>query len=285
MKPEYSKTKSPEYSKTERVHLTEEKETLLITLYAKALDKRSEKPVLSDQKADEMVKAIDYDFEKLIPPEDLNSANLVVIRAKQIDAWLEEFLKTHPDVVVLNLGCGLDTLVSRINPSADVSWFDVDYPEVINLRKKFYLNQKNYQMVESSLTELRWLEEIPDNKPVMVVAEGVLEYLTEDEVKILLNRLTDHFSHGQIIFDVMNSFAIESSQKSLKKTTGAEHKWAVDDIQKVDVMDSKLKRISSLSIMGSKYIHKLPLKYRLIYKIMHLIPNFRNMIRLLRYNF
>ena len=275
----------PEYSKTERVHLTAEKETLLITLYAKALDSRSEKPVLSDQKADEMVKVIDYDFEKLIPPEDLNSANLVVIRAKQIDAWIEEFLKAHSDAVVLNLGCGLDTRVSRINPSEDVSWFDVDYPEVINLRGKFYSNQDTYQMVESSLTELGWLEKMPDNKPVMVVAEGVLEYLTEAEVKTLLNRLTDHFSTGQIVFDVMNSFAIESGQKSLKKTTGAEHKWAVDDIQKVDALNSKLKRISSLSIMGSKYIHELPLKYRLIYRIMYLIPNFRNMIRLLRYNF
>nr|WP_319372877.1 class I SAM-dependent methyltransferase [uncultured Methanobacterium sp.] len=275
----------PECSKTERVHLTKEKETLLITLYAKALDNRSEKPILSDQKADEMVKAIDYDFEKLIPPEDLNSANLVVIRAKQIDTWIEEFLKTYPNVIVLNLGCGLDTRVSRINPSKDVCWFDVDYPEVINLRKRFYSNQENYQMVKSSLTELRWLEKIPNNKPVMVVAEGVLEYLTEYEVKTLLNRLTDHFSHGQIIFDVMNSFAIESGQKSLKKTTGAEHKWAVDDIQKVDVLNSKLKRISSLSIMGSKFMHKLPLKYRLIYKIMYLIPNFRNMIRLLSYSF
>ncbi len=275
----------PEYIKTERVHLTEEKETLLITLYVKALDNRSEKPVLSDQKADEMVNAIDYDFKKLIPPEDLNSANLVVIRAKQIDTWIEEFLKTYPHAIVLNLGCGLDTRISRINPSEDVSWFDVDYPEVINLRRRFYSNQESYQMVESSLTELEWLEKIPDNKPVMAVAEGVLEYLTEDEVKTLLNRLTDHFSHGQIVFDVMNSFAIESGQKSLKKTTGAEHKWAVDDIQKVDVLNSKLKRISKLSIMGSKYIHKLPLKYRLIYKIMYLIPNFKNMIRLLRYDF
>lgn len=274
-----------ENNKKLKLQLTEEKETLLITLYAKAMDNRSEKPILSDQKADEIVKTMEYDFEKLIPPENLNSAHFVVIRAKQVDDWLEEFLKEHSPTVVLNLGCGLDTRVSRINPSPDISWFDVDYPEVIKLRKAFYSNQGQYHMVESSLTEIEWLEEIPNNGSVMIVAEGVLEYLTEDEVGTLLNRLTDHFSNGQIVFDVMNSFAIQSGQKSLKETTGAEHNWAVDDIHKVDTLDLKLKRISSLSVMGSKYVHKLPLKYRFIYGIMYLIPNFRNMIRLLRYNF
>jgi O-methyltransferase involved in polyketide biosynthesis len=79
--------------------------------------------------------------------------------------------------------------------------------------------------------EIHKLETIPNDRPAMIVAEGLLEYLNEAEVRVLFGRLTDHFPHGQMVFDVMNSFAIGSGKAELKKTTGAEHKWAVDDVR------------------------------------------------------
>ena len=72
-------------------------------------------------------------------------------------------------------------------------------------------------MIESSLTEPGWLEMVPNDRSVMIVADGVLEYLTEGEVKTLLNRLTSHFSHGEIAFDVMNLFAVESAKSRLRE--------------------------------------------------------------------
>ncbi|MFC7393831.1 class I SAM-dependent methyltransferase [Scopulibacillus cellulosilyticus] len=270
-----------ELNKTHKIHLEKEKETLLITLLAKALDNQQKDPILNDKKAEELVNMIDYDFEKL----NGFGNNIMVIRAKQLDIWLSEFVDSHQNTTVLNLGCGLDTRVSRINPQENSSWFDVDYPEVIEVRKFFYSNQNGYEMIPSSVTELDWLEKVPRNNPVMIIAEGLLEYLTEDEVKTLLNRITGYFSHGQIAFDVMNSFAINSGKESLKETTGAEHKWMVDDILEVDKLNPKLKRVASLSIFKSKYIHKLPLKNRLIYAAMCLFPSFRNMLRLLLYKF
>jgi len=262
-----------------KVHLTGEKETLLIPLYAKALDNRSKDSILHDEKADEIVKTIDYDFEKL---NSFGNGNVIVVRAKQLDEWVKEFLKSNPNAVVLNLGCGLDARVSRITPSSNVSWFDVDFPEVIEERRRFYSNSDGYQMIGSSVTELNWLEKIPKSRPAIVIADGVFEYLTEDEVKGLINRVTDYFPCGQIAFDVMNSFALKMGKSSLKETSGAEHKWAVDDIHKVDKLNPKLKRINNLTIFGSKY---LPLKYRLVYRIAYIVPPVKNMLRLLRYEF
>ncbi|MGG3772944.1 class I SAM-dependent methyltransferase [Heyndrickxia faecalis] len=264
-----------------KIYLSEEKETLLITLQAKALDSRSKNPILDDKKAEEILQLIDYDFEKI----NRFGNEIMVVRAKQLDTWLQEFIKKHPIATVLNLGCGLDTRISRINPPSTVRWFDVDFPEVIELRKSFFSNQEGYEMISSSVNELGWLEKIPRNKPVMIIAEGMLEYLTEEEVKGLLNRLTSYFPNGQIAFDVMNSFAINSGKNELKKTTGAVHKWAVDDIHDVDKLDSKLKRVANLSIFKSKYIHNLPFKTRLLYFSMCIIPGFRNMMRLILYKF
>ena len=265
-----------------QIHLTKVQETLLITLYAKAIDNRSRNPILYDAKADQLVGMIDYNFTKL---NSWGNDNLIVVRAKQYDDWIQEFIKSNPTCVVLNLGCGLDTRITRIDPSSTLSWFDVDFPDVIQLRKNFYSDHAGYRMIESSITNTAWLKEIPPGQPVLIVAEGVLEYLTSEEVKILLNRLTDYFSHGKIAFDVMNSFAIQSAKSEKNEPTAGLHTWEVNDIQEVDALDPKLKRERAISIFHSPYIGKLPIGYHLLYRSMALVPQFRNMIRLLRYHF
>jgi O-methyltransferase involved in polyketide biosynthesis len=265
-----------------QIKLTNVQKTLLITLYAKAMDFRSGNPILHDAMADELVGRIDYDFTKL---NSWGNDNLIVVRARQYDDWIQEFIRGNPSCVVLNLGCGLDTRVTRINPPPAVSWFDVDFPEVIRLRKNFYTDHLDYRMIESSLTDPAWLAEIPAEQPGLVVAEGVLEYLTAENVKLLLNRLTDHFSHGAIAFDVMNSFAIQSAKSAANEPIAGLHTWEVNDLREVDALNPKLKRDKAISVFRSSYIGKLPISYRLLYGAMALVPKFCNMIRLLRYQF
>ncbi|WDM03064.1 class I SAM-dependent methyltransferase [Alicyclobacillus cycloheptanicus] len=262
------------------MQLEREQQTLLITLYAKALDNQQQRSILHDDKAEEIMGQLEYPFERF---SSYGNGNVMVVRAKQMDAWVSDFLKAHPLATVLNLGCGLDTRVSRINPPASVEWFDVDYPEVIEVRKRFYANRAGYTMVASSITASDWLQRIPQNKPVMVVAEGVLEYLTQDEVQSLFRRITHHFEHGQMVFDVMNSFAVRTGKASLKALTGAEHKWAVDNTEDIDRLSETLQRVADVSVFRSKYTRQLPFKYRVLYGAMSLFPNFRDMIRLLMY--
>ena len=265
-----------------QIHLSRVQETLLITLYAKAIDNRSRDPILHDAKADQMVGLIDCDFTKL---NSWGNDNLIVIRAKQYDDWIQEFIRRNTTCVVLNLGCGLDTRVTRINPPSTLRWFDIDFSDVIQLRKNFYSDHPGYQMIESSITDPAWFAGIPTGQPVMIIAEGVLEYLKEEEVKVLLNRLTDYFAHGVILFDVMNSFAIQSAKSAANEPTAGLHKWEVNDIREVDALDPTLKRGKAISIFHSPYIGKLPVGYHLLYRSMGLIPRLRNMIRLLHYQF
>jgi len=266
---------------THKVHLTAEKETLLITLYAKALDNRSKSPILGDQTADELVSSIDYDFRKFKGSDN----DRFVLRARQFDDWIHEFIAKNHNAMVVNLGCGLDTRVFRINPPSEVIWYDLDYPEVVELREKFFAKRTGYLMIASSVTNPEWLENLPIDRPVIVVAEGLLEYLAEEDVQTLLNRLTSHFQHGQIAFDVLNSFAIRSAKSQLEKTTGATFKWAVDDTRAVEKLDPKLRKTAELSVLAVSYIKKLPWIFRIRYTSMRLSPTIRNMLRLLRYQF
>ncbi|MGK5558782.1 class I SAM-dependent methyltransferase [Actinomadura kijaniata] len=60
----------------------------------------------------------------------------MALRARRLDDWCAAFLGRHPDAVVLHLGCGLDSRVFRLDPGPSVSWFDVDLPNVVDLRDR-----------------------------------------------------------------------------------------------------------------------------------------------------
>jgi O-methyltransferase involved in polyketide biosynthesis len=266
---------------TGNTDLKEEKETLFITLYAKALDYQSKRSILHDKKADEILRTVNIDLKKY----NGFGNSVTVVRARQFDEWIREFIGKLRNAVVLNLGCGLDTRVTRINPSPSVTWYDIDYPEVIALRKSFYRESETYRMLSSSVTDGAWLIGIPTGRPTLIIAEGLVEYLAPDQVRTLLHRLTGHFRHGQIIFDVMNSFAVNAGKKKLKASTGAVHKWAVDDIEEVDRLNFSLKRMDALPIFHSQYTRQLPRGLRFMISVFSVFSSYRNLMRLLRYQF
>jgi methyltransferase (TIGR00027 family) len=266
---------------TNTIDLKEEKETLFITLYARALDCQSPNPILRDYAAADLAKKIKYDFSK----HASKSSHAIVIRAKQFDDWINEFISKYDTPTVVHLGCGLDTRVFRINPPSSVQWIDIDYPEVIELRQTLFDDHKNCEMIKSSITDAEWFNQIPNKNPTLIVAEGVFEYLSEDDVKMLLNRITNHFPHGEVVFDVMNSFAIEAGKKRLAETTGAVHKWAVNDLRDVDRLNPRMKRIRSLSLLRSRYMRKLTFRERFVFGLLSMAPAFKNMLRMLRYRY
>ena len=74
---------------------------------------------------------------------------------------------------MLHVGCGLDARVYRLDPGAGVRWYDVDYPEVIGLRERVYPAGANYRMLSASVTDPSWLAEIPADRPVLFLGEGL----------------------------------------------------------------------------------------------------------------
>ncbi|HEY8970816.1 MAG TPA: class I SAM-dependent methyltransferase [Puia sp.] len=263
------------------IHLTEEKSTLFITLYAKALDYRSPHSILHDRAADEILRRLDLDPSKYkgFGPE------IIVVRARQMDRWTTEFLRKNDNAVILNLGCGLDTRYVRIQPGTAVDWYDLDYPEVIGLRKQFYSIQPGYHMIASSVTSPDWINDLPRHRPVMIIAEGILEYLEPDAVKTLFHRLTEHFQHGCIAFDVMSSFAIRSAASNMKDKFGAVHRWAVDRLSEVDGMNPGMQRVAAISPFSFSSTQGIPFGRRAFFGVLAWVPKFRNMLRLLNYRF
>lgn len=268
-------------NENKKISLSKEKKTLFITLRAKAIDSLLVNSILHDDTAYKILKEINYDFAKFEKDDDSGT----VVRAKQFDEWIIKYIEANKNSTVVYIGCGLDSRITRINPPSTVYWYDLDFPEVIEVRKLFYSNKDKYQMIDSSATNFSWLEKISKDRPTLIIAEGVLEYLSSEEVKELFRRIIDHFNHGEIIFDVMNSLAISIGKKELEKKTGAVYKWAVNDTNEIDLINSKLKKIKELPLMNSIYIKKLSFKSRLIFDLLSLVPPARNAMRLMKYDF
>jgi len=152
----------------ENIALTSAEETMLATLYGHALDSRSRNSVLDDTIAADAVQRIDYDFRKTRVKG--TSAVAIAIRAKVLDTWTCSFLADHPSATVLHLGCGLDTRVQRLSPAASVRWFDVDFPEVMELRSRLFSRPSgDYHEVGASVTDSEWLASVPDDRPTVAV--------------------------------------------------------------------------------------------------------------------
>ena len=120
----------------------------------------------------------------------------LVTRTVIIDEYIREGIAGSVDAV-LNLGSGLDTRPYRMELPASLQWVEADFPNIVE-----YMNQSlaaetprcQLTRVAVDLTDpqarRRFLSEVlPEAKKVLVITEGVVPYLTEQQVADLAGDL------------------------------------------------------------------------------------------------
>ncbi|MCH6160782.1 class I SAM-dependent methyltransferase [Streptomyces marispadix] len=273
---------------TEKVDFTGVQSTMLVTLFLRAADARDAEPVLGDHFAVEAVNRIDYDWKKIDKPGSLRGRFGVALRAKLLDDWTAGFLRRHPDATVLHLACGLDSRAFRLELPAGVRWFDVDLPDVIELRRKLYDEDDRYRMIATSVTDATWLDGVPTDKPALIVAEGLLMYLEEAEVRGLLRRLTDRFRTGELIFDGAAPWMARTTQL-LSKYLARWYRYppfrtAVRDGSDIERWNPSLHYRDDIATMA-RYEQIPDPKARRTYRLGSRIAWYRNSIRVFRAEF
>ncbi|PZG16398.1 class I SAM-dependent methyltransferase [Nonomuraea aridisoli] len=178
-------------------------ETLLLTLYARALDAARPDPLLGDALSAELVTGLDYDFRSLKAGPSL--VVTTALRARKLDDVVRAFVAAHPGCVVLDLGCGLDTRVFRCDPPPEVDWYDIDVPEVLRLRTELLPHRSH--LVAADLAEPAWLAEIPGDRPAVVIAEGLLPFMPGDSFQELTRALTARLPTGELALNGYTRFA------------------------------------------------------------------------------
>lgn len=248
----------------EFINLSSTAATLLITLYSRASMSRK-KMILEDKKAEEIISLAGYD-EKLLKVS-LKLQALLTLRAYIMDEYAKDFIKKYDgNCNVIQLGCGLDSRYIRIN-NEQVKWYDLDLYGTMEMRKKYYRNALNYKMITSNVCNLEWLKEIKDpSLPTLIIGEGLFMYLTEEENRLVLEKLTNYFNYCEIIMDVFCSLAVSFSRfaPSLKRVN-ANMKFGFNNYRVIEKMCG-LKHVETKYYYDCEKINDLPFLLRTRFK-------------------
>jgi O-methyltransferase involved in polyketide biosynthesis len=246
-------------------------ETLLIPLYGKAMESIKSDPILMDKKAVEIVKPDGLRFSK--PPYPRKNQSPDVHPGQADGRFCRNFLAKRPDAVVVHLGCGLDSRYFRIgSPAAD--WYDVDLKDVIALRRLFYRETGRYHLVASSVTQPEWIEAIAAGEGArLVVAEGLMMYLREAQIKTLISRLAAHLGHFTLIFDAFGEYAAKNAKyhPSLQKS-GAKIQWGLDDPKTLCGWRPDIRLVKEIAFTDNEEIQKLDAGTKLLFKTAQSVP-------------
>lgn len=182
-------------------------ETMLIPLWAKAAESRRPDGILQDPAATEILEKLDYDFGKFAKSK-LSQVGCA-LRTVLIDNALKAFLARHPGAVVVNLGAGLDTRPKRLAAENFSRWIDLDVPEAIALRQRFFSGDPRMESIGKSLLDLSWMEDVrPAGHPVVFIAEGLFMYFSEAELRPLFNALAEKFPGGEMLYELISPMAV-----------------------------------------------------------------------------
>ena len=204
--------------------ITDISETLLIPLYARAQETLSKNPIINDRKAVEITEQLNKIFvtsnlplhQQLVKGKIRRTANkkltvFLSLRTKKFDGYCLDFLKRIPNGTIVELGCGLSSRFSRID-NGTVVWYDLDLPEVIEIRKQFFQETTRNHMIALSVLDYRWMENFP-TKNILFIAEGLFMYLHEEEVKSLVLEMQKKFPRCELVCEVDNTFVINTLKK------------------------------------------------------------------------
>ena len=183
-------------------------QTLYIPLYGKVYVSKKG-VILRDEKAAEIWETEKFPLKGKSASKWL--AYYMGMRAAVFDDWLRLRMREEKDALILHLGCGMDSRIHRVG-AGEHSWYDVDFPQVMEERKRYYQESPSYRMLGADIREKRWLDQLPQKDCAIVVMEGVSMYLAPAELRGLLAALGERFSRVNLLMDCYTVFAAKASR-------------------------------------------------------------------------
>lgn len=253
--------------------------TLYIPLYGRAKVSKMG-IILNDKSAEEI-------WEKNPVPLGKQSKSrwltyFMAMRARQFDDWAKMQLADHPDAIVLHIGCGLDSRVKRVN-GHNHPWYDIDFPDVIAERRRFFAGSGEYRMLPGDVSSLEWLSGIDYCGTAVIIMEGVSMYLAPDTLKGLFAALTQHFSGVHLLMDVYTQFGAQMSKlKNPIKEAGVTQTYG-GDVPEILPDACELKYIREHSMTPPNLINELQEPDRFVFRKLYAGSFARKIYRLYEY--
>jgi O-methyltransferase involved in polyketide biosynthesis len=271
-----------------RVDFTGARITAFITLYLRWRDSLDRRSLLNDSWAGGVVEGLAFDFGQLA---GMNYTRFTIAaRSRILDDWVRQYLSDNPGAIVLDLGSGFDSRVFRVDPARGHHWYDVDFPDVIAVRNQLYSERHEHTAIGASVADPDWLDQIPGDRPVIVVADTVLMFLAEDEVRTVFRRIVDHFPRGEFVFTTYSSLVKRREAKRGRPPLFVKYgvtptAWTYDDRQDVEKFDDRLRYLERRSQTDLSLHARAPLYDRLMCALVNTTRSGKYAGSLLRFRF
>jgi len=249
--------------------------TLYIPLYGKSyVSKRG--IILRDPKAEEIWAAEEFPLKGKSASKWL--AFYMGMRAAVFDRWVEQQLDCMDDTAVLHIGCGMDSRIYRVGTSE--IWYDIDFPDVIAERKKYYSETETYKMLSADVTASDFLTQIPCRNAI-VVMEGISMYLSREDLIRLLNNLSNRFEQVALLMDCYTEFAAKASKyKNPINDVGVTKVHGLDD---PECLEGSLRFVREHDMTPARLIDELQGMEKTVFKKLYAGAVARKMYRLYEY--
>ena len=232
-------------------------ETLIIPLFARKVCSELYPNIYRDETAVRLIDEINYDFSEA----EKKSRSLmqrfgsleVAMRQNDLSFEVRDYLKDHPNAAVVNLGCGLDG-TGRACDNGRCKIYNLDFPDVIAVRNELLPAGEREKNIPCDLNDTAWFSKIDASGGAIFFASGVFYYFLTEQVKALVQSMTNAFPGGVLVFDAANRTAVKMIAKTWLKSAkirdvGAY--FAVSDAQKeLSPWDSRLQVTSRGYMLG-----------------------------------
>ena len=255
--------------------------TLLIPLCMRAAETERASPIVRDPKAVEILKSLDYDFTHL--RRQWMTQVDVAVRTEILDKATTRFLAATPAATVVALGAGLDGRFWRVD-NGQVTWFDLDLPEVIRLRRRYYAESERNRFLAKSILDFTWIDDVKIHAPqgALILAEGILPYFREDEVRRLFAAIAERLPGAEMLFQSTSPYALRRQRKSgIFRDFDAPFRWGIESGRQIEAWDPRYEFLEEWAFIDqhrsrwrwARYASRLPWvggQLRAAMKITHL---------------
>jgi O-methyltransferase involved in polyketide biosynthesis len=239
------------------IELGSVQKTLFLPLWGRACETQKPDPLLVDRKALEIIQRVDFDFSTLTQNIQTLSQIGWIMRSISVDQVVTGFLEKYPRATIVDIGCGLDTTFNRVDNGL-LSWYDLDLPDVIELRRKLIPESERCKYIIASFLEDSWIDEIIIRDNVLFIAAGVFYYFEEEEIKGFLKKLADKLPGSEILFDACSPYGVKMANKLVIENAGLDErsylKWGLKHTQDILTWDERFRILKTIYYFKNKRI-------------------------------
>jgi O-methyltransferase involved in polyketide biosynthesis len=211
-------------------------ETLLVPLFFKAKE-TLENGIITDHAAVKIIERIQYDFQKMATDKDTQA--IIAFRTQILDKIVSEYISRVDKPVIINLGAGLDTRHLRFEEK--IKWYQLDLDKPMQLRNLFF--EEESINITKSILDFSWIDDVDEKESVLIIIEGVLMYLEENQVKAIFEAVGLNFSNTYVVFDTIPKTLVNIRTHKSIDMKRAPFKWGNNNLDEIETWENKLRKI------------------------------------------